>query len=130
MSYGSDLNTIMTGDSSLNALCDGGIFFENLPDNFDLTDAWIVYSFRRIGQQDCLTQKNTFTSYAITAKIVTYDSVLTETISDYLANYLNGISQGGIMDIWVTSDNHQIDLERGVYMNSLDFESFYVPRDI
>jgi hypothetical protein len=125
MSYGSSLNTLMTGDASLNALCTGGIFYENLPDNFDMTDTWIVYSYRRSEQRNCLNTKNAFTTYSVTAKIVTYDSEIMETVSDTLVSVLNGASEGGIRDIWLVADNHAVDLEKGIYMNSLEFESFY-----
>lgn len=126
MSYGSDLYTLINADSSLNSWCDGGIYYENLPDNFDLTKIWLAYSFNKAEQTNCLNGGSAFTTYNITIKIVSYDSDMLETISDYLVDYLNGSNQGNIMDVWFTGDNHTIDLEKGVYMNSLDFESFYV----
>jgi len=126
MSYGRDLYNLMTSDTSLNVYFDGGIYFENLPDNFDLTKSWMVYSFRKSSQNNCLNAKNAYTTYQIEAKVVSPDTDTSETISDRLIEYLNGNYEGGIVDIWFTADTHTLDLEKGVYMNSLTFESFYV----
>jgi len=126
MSYSADINTLFLADASLVAYCDGGIYYENLPDNFDLTDTWIVYSFRKNDQTNCLDSKNVYTTYQITVKIVASDTLVLETISDYLVEYLNDNEQGGIKDIWFTNDDHTVDLEKQIYMNSINFDSYYV----
>ena len=126
MSYGKDINTLFLADASLVAYCNGGIRYENLPKEFDLTKSWIAYSFRKNDQTDCLNSKNAYTTYQITAKIVAPDTNTMETISDHLVEYFNGNSQGDIVDIWFTSDDHQVDLEKRIYMDSLNFDSFYV----
>ena len=125
MSFGTNLTTIMQNDASLSGYLTGGIYFENLPDSYDLSKNWLVYSFRKSSQNDCLSQKNVYQTYDITAKIVATDTVMLETISDYLVDYLNGKTEGNIQDTWFVSDNHTIDLEKSVYMNSIDFQSFY-----
>lgn len=125
MSFATDVNTLMQ-DASLVAYCDGGVYYENLPDNFDLTENWLAYSFRKTEQVNCLDSKNVYTQYTLTCKIVAFDTKTLEDISDYLVDYLNGKTQGDIADIWFTGDNHTIDLEKQIYMNSCDFDSFYV----
>lgn len=125
MSFGTDLNTVIQNDASLNDWCDGGIYFENLPDNFDLTKTWLVYSFRKSEQSNCLNSKKAYLTYQITVKIVTNDTIKNENVSDYLLTLFNGNDTGDIIDTWFTADSHSIDLEKGVYMNSLDFESYY-----
>jgi len=126
MSFGTSLNTLMNADASLSAYCDGGIFYENLPDNFDLAKTWLGYSFRKGLQTDCLSSKKAYTTYNITVKIIENDTALLETISDYVVNYLNHKEQDGIIDIIFTADNHSMDIEKGIYINTLEFQSFYV----
>jgi hypothetical protein len=126
MSFGTDLNTIMNADTSINTWCDGGIFFENLPDNFDLAKTWLGYSFRKNSQTDCLNSRGLFTTYGISVKIISTDTHQLETISDYVASYLNGKKYGDIYDIWLVNDSHGMDLEKGIYMNSLEFQGNYV----
>jgi hypothetical protein len=115
----------MTSDTSLNSYCTGGINYENLPENFDLTKEWIVYSFNKTSQISCLGSKASVTNYNITAKILSTNTVTIETINDYLVNYLNGNSYNGIQDILFTGDNHTLDMEKGVYVNSLQFDALF-----
>jgi len=127
MSFGTDLNTVMQADASLSSYCNGGIYYENLPDNFDLTKNWMAYSFRKTEQQDCLAGiKNVYTTYSIITKVIATDTNTLETISDHLVDYLNNKEQGGIKDTWFLGDNHTIDLEKNIYINSLDFRSYYI----
>ncbi len=42
--FGSDFYSLISGDASLNALC-SKIYYEKLPDAYNLTDKWIVYTF-------------------------------------------------------------------------------------
>ena len=126
MSFGSNFNTIIQGDSSLTGYCTGGIYYENLPDNYSLTKNWLVYSFQKSEQTNCLDSKNAYTTYALTCKLVCHDTGTLETISDYLTTLLNGSTEDGIQDITFRGDIHSVDLEKGIYINSLDFDSFYV----
>jgi hypothetical protein len=125
MSYARDLKYIMTNDGSLNSYCPSRIHFENLPDNFELIQSWIVYSFNKSLQQNCLDGK-AFTQYNIVVKIIATDTIVLETISDRAVEYLNRNYYGGIQDIVFTGDNHAMDLEKKVYTNTLQFDSWYV----
>ena len=99
MSFATDLNTIMHNDASLNALCHGGIHYENLPENWEINKDWIVYSFNKNSQESCIGSSEAFTRYTILLKIVANDTLTLETINDLTVNYLNGISYGNIQDI-------------------------------
>ena len=124
MSFATDLNYLMTNDTSLNTYCEGGIMYENLPENFNLTKDWIVYSFNKASQMSCLG--NTFaTNYNLTIKIISNSTIDLETISDHLVTYLNGNDYNGIIDIIFESDNHTLDLEKNIYMNTLQFNVIY-----
>lgn len=126
MSFSTDLNYIMKTDTSLNAWCTGGIYFENLPENFDLTKDWIVYSFNKVSQESCLNSNLAFMNYVITLKVVGTDTVKVELINDKVVDYLNGNSYSGIQDIIFTGDNHTLDLDKNIYMNTLTFNALYV----
>jgi len=126
MSFGSELNIIMNADPSISSMADGGIFYENLPDNFDLTKTWIGYSFRKTLQTDCINNRNIYTTYSISVKIISNDTEELETLSDLMVDYLNSASGTGISEIWFLSDTHSMDLEKGIYMNSLEFQSNYI----
>ena len=58
MAYQDDLYHIMTSDTSLNTLVNNRIFFETLEENYDITKDWIVFSFRKASQVDCINSKN------------------------------------------------------------------------
>jgi len=126
MSFATDLNYIMHNDSSLNSYCTGGIHYENLPENFELVRDWIVYSFNKYLQENCLDQKEAFTRYSIQLKIVANDTIQLETINDHTVDYLNNTIYGGIQDLMFTGDNHTVDLEKNIYMNTLQFDAIYV----
>lgn len=124
MAFGTDINTIITGDSSLNTSTEG-IYYENLPANFDLTKDWIVYSFKRTEQQDCLESKNIFQKYNITVRIYSTNTLVRESLGNYTIDLLNGSSSGNIQDIWFTGSSPATYLEKNVYIDELSFESFY-----
>ena len=125
MSFSQDINYLMTNDPSLNEMCNGGIYFENLPDNFNIERTWIVYSFNKSAQESCLGGSVSYTTYDLSLKVVGTDTLEVETINDYLVNYLNDQAYNGIMQINFRFDNHSLDLEKGVYMNTLEFEVYY-----
>lgn len=116
----------MNNDASLNAWCDGGIHYENLPENFELTKDWIVYSFNKINQGSCLNSAPMYIEYALIVKIVARDTVKLETVNDYVMEYLDGKEYLGIQDILFTGDSHTLDLDKNIYMNTLNFNALYV----
>jgi hypothetical protein len=125
MSFSTDLNYLMTNDPSTSAYCTGGIHYENLPDNFQITKDWIVYSFNKSSEAFCMGSKGAYMEYTIYVKVVAGDTLNLETISDRLVDYLNGNEYGEIGDLLFQSDNHTSDLEKGIYMNTLTFTAFY-----
>ena len=126
MSFATSLNTIMTGDASLNAYCDGGIRYENLPTNFEIVKNWIVYSFNRDTAQNCMSGNSVFSKYNLAVKIVATDTLVLETIGDRLTEYLEGTASTDAIDFSFVSDNHTLDLDKKIYMNTLQFDVLYV----
>ena len=126
MAFSTDLYYLMNNDASINAWCTGGIHYEHLPENFEITNTWIVYSFNKVSQQNCLNSNNSFTTYNIVIKIVAQDTLRLELINDYVVDYLNGKSYQGFQDIVFTGDDHTLDLDKNIYMNSLNFTATYI----
>jgi hypothetical protein len=125
MSFATDIDYLMTNDSSLNGYCNGGINYENLPENFDLTKNWIVYSFNKSTQATFMGCDGTLTTYNLTVKAISKSTVDAETISDYVVSYLNGNSYGNIGYIYFVSDSHALDFDKNIYMNTMQFDCMY-----
>lgn len=126
MSYGTDIKALFDADSSLNAAVQD-VNYEHLPDNFDLTKDWVVYSFRVSGQSDCIdNKKNVFQNYELVVRVISDSTFKRESLSDYIVDLLNGNSYGGIKDIFFTSSSPTMDQEKAIYANSLTFDSVYV----
>lgn len=125
MSFSTDIMYIMNNDASINSYVDGDILYENLPENFELTKNWIVYSFNKTNQLSCLGSNAAITEYNLVIKIVATDTLELESMSDRLVTYLNGNEYGSIRDIVFVGDNHNLDLEKKIYMNTLTFNCLY-----
>jgi hypothetical protein len=125
MSFSRDLKYLMNADSSTTAYATGGIHYENLPENFELSKNWIVYSFNKNSLTSCLSGSSLFTTYNIIVKVVTTDTITLENMSDRLVTYLHSSFYGGIQDIIFQNDNHSMDLDKNIYMNTLQFTSIY-----
>jgi len=125
MSFATDIYAVMTGDSSLNSTINGGINYENLPDNFDLSKKWILYFFRISSQVNCLSTKNAYKLYALDVLLIEQNTEDLLSLTDYVINYLNGTEEGGIIDITFLNDAHSFDQEKNIYMNQLSFEVAY-----
>ena len=123
--FQNDLYTLMTSDSSLNTAMQGRIYFENIEENYDLNNDYIVYSFRKTSQQDCLNSRNLFTNYSIYVRILSKSTITINSLSDYIQNFLNGQSYGNIQDVWFLNDNHTMDLQMGQYSILLEFGAIY-----
>jgi len=125
MSFSTDIKYIMDNDTSINTMIDGDILYENLPENFEITKNWIVYSFNKTNQISCLGSSAAITEYNLVVKVVGHDTLEVETISDRLVIYLNGNEYNQIRDIVFVGDNHSLDLEKKIYMNTLNFNCLY-----
>jgi hypothetical protein len=126
MSFALDLRYLITVDSSLNTAVENRIYFENLEENYDITKDWIVYSFKKSSQQDCLTSTDVFTIYNVYIRLLSMDTVKINSLSDYIQDMLNNDSYGNIHDIRFVNDTHSFDLEKGQYSILLEFSSIYV----
>jgi len=126
MSFATTLNGIMTADTSLNTYCDGGIRYENLPTNFEIVKNWIVYSFNKDTAQNCMSGSAVFSKYLLAVKIVSTDTLVLETIGDRITYYLENIASNDTIDFSFVNDNHTLDLDKKIYMNTLQFDVLYV----
>lgn len=126
--FGSEFYNLISKDASLNELC-SKIFYEKLPDSYNLTDKWIVYTFRKIAQEDGLNAvKDFYSTYTIYIQVQDKMTDTLEILCNSITNLLNGASSGNISDIWFVNDNHQVDLDNNTYVNTMEFAAYYVPK--
>lgn len=125
MSFSTNIKTLIESVPNINTLVTGGIYYEHLPDNFDKEKVFIVYSFNVASNEQCLTGTSLFLRYNVYVKVVTQDTYVLETISDTIRNYLNGNDYQGIIDVSFVSDDHTMNLEEQIYMNTLQFITIY-----
>lgn len=125
MSFSTDFKALITADSSINYDIKGGIHWENLPENFEISKNWIVYSFAKGDQESCLTSTAAFTRYNIALKVICTDSIVLERVSDRIVSYLGGNSYGNIADVLFIGDSHSLDLDKNIYINTLQFNALY-----
>jgi hypothetical protein len=128
MSFISDFKTIIEADASVNALVTGGIKFDHLPEDFDISQTWIVWNYRTSEQIDSLSQNNCYTVYSVPITITATDSVVMNNICERLTDYLNNISTSNFIDIRLISDSKITTLSRqtNAYQNALEFNAIYV----
>lgn len=130
MSFATDINTVLTSDASLNSYADGGIHYENLIDNWlaeTNDDVWIVYSFNKNEQADCLNSKNLYMVYSLTVNVIQRNTNdMLDIITGRLLTYLNNYSSGNIIDIGFIRDGGFFDQQKLIYVNTLEFQSIYI----
>lgn len=124
MSWATDIYYIMTNDSSLNNST-AGIYFENLPDNADITEDYIVFTYRKDSETNVFGKKNVNSDYIIDVICISTSPYRLTTLSDMVSNYLNNVNYGGIKEINFQNDNRTKDLDEGVYLNTIEFKAFY-----
>lgn len=127
MSFTTDFKTIMTADSSLNGLVDGGIQYENLIDNWlsnTNDNTWVVYEYNK-SQVDCISER-IYDDVTINIIVIQRDSNdKVDTISERIITYLNNYSNSNIINIAFVQDNHGFNQNLGIYTNTLEFKCIY-----
>ncbi len=126
MSFYSDLKYLITSDPSINTLT-GGIAFKNLPKGTDYTKTWLVYDFKETNSIDGLDGRPILAEYNINVKVLSADSSVTETLKDYVINFLRNNEYGGIKDINTVSSNPGVDMnyERNIYHTEITFNAVF-----
>jgi len=130
MSFATEIYDVMTADTSLNSLVDGGIHYDNLIDNWlgDTSDEeWVVYSFRKSDQANCVRSKNVYMTYALTVIVIQRNTnTQIDTITDRLISYLNNHESGHIVDIGFKNDQGGFNQQQSIYTNTLEFECIFL----
>ena len=124
MSFGTEIYTKMIGSSSINSQVKG-VYFEHLPENFDLTKNYIVYSFKKETGISTLSTADLLKNYKLYVKTITPNNNTLLSLSDTLQTYLIGVVDSSIRFVDFVSDNHSLDLEKGIYENTLEFNVLY-----
>jgi hypothetical protein len=127
MSFQSTIYIAMISDTSLNNMVNGGIYFDNLPTNFDLKKDWVVYNFKENERIDTLGGKNVLTIYSLYVKVVSTDTNYLMNITDRLNEYLTNYSNSNLLLINHITDSHQNGLidDMDIYENIVEFNVTY-----
>ena len=130
MSFATDINAVLIADGSLNSYADGGIHYENLIDNWlaeTNDDLWIVYSFNKSEQGDCLNSKNAYMRYSLSISVIQRSTnTMIDIVTDRLIDYLNNYDSGNILDIGFVRDQGYLDQQKEIYLNTLEFQCTYI----
>ncbi len=127
MSFKADFNTAINADANLNSLVDGGIFYQNLPDNFSLNDAHIVYSIELLESVDVISKKAVLENYNVELAIISPDTEERENILSVLNNYLVNYSDASILDVINQGTSDGADGEKDIYTEIVNYNIFYKP---
>jgi len=130
MSFTTEIYAVMIADSSLNGMVDGGIHHENMIDEWladDTYNEWVVYDFHKQAQEDCITSKNVYMTYALSIMVIQRNTnTKIDVITGRLLQYLNNHGSGNIIDIGFKNDLAGLDQIKNVYTNTLEFECVYI----
>jgi len=128
MSFITNFKTIIEGDASINNILSGGIKFDHLPEDFDISKSWLVWNYRVSSQNDSLSTNNCYTVYSIPITVTATDSVVMNNICDLVITYLNNKTTANFPDIHLLSDSKITTLSRqaNAYQNALEFEAIYL----
>lgn len=126
MSFAKEINQLIKTDTSIYTAVGGNIFFENIPDNFNLANPFLVYSFTKNEPIRLLSGIKILDNYTLTLKIVHKDTSKLEVATDAVIDFLDNKSHNNFSDIRFENDNRYIDLEKNLYQNELNFKIQYV----
>lgn len=129
-SFATDINTLLKSDASINAIVDGGIHYENFEDNWLAKtddDNWVVYTFNKSNQTNCLQEKNVFMTYTLNIILIQRDSNTNlDILTDLFIDFLNGYESQKMIDLTFLRDSGGFDQQKGVYTNNLEFLVTYL----
>ncbi len=119
------LNNIITSES-----IDAKIFYENLPENYDLNnDDYIVYTYKKDEQVDMLGQKNLYSLYTLEITTISLNDIIGSDLSEILREYLINISNDYFQQINFIDCQSDIDVQSGVYTYTSQYQIMYVEAD-
>ena len=121
MSFVNDIKYVMNNDPSICGWIDGSIGYERLNRDFNLTQKWLLYYFKKNEQVNSMNNKKIYTNYELYTIIITPKNEDMLTKSNRLVEYLNGQTYQSVVDISFYNDDHAFDNERNVYTNTLTF---------
>jgi hypothetical protein len=124
MSFATELYTLMTSNSSLNAGVTG-IYFQNLPDNFDLKLKYIVYSSSLVDSIDHLAKNNEIDIYTLKVNIIAPDSNTVDTIVGFVRSYMDNLTSGKFRDIKCEQVDNDLEGDREMYVAVIQYKIHY-----
>jgi hypothetical protein len=129
MSFVSEFKTIIEADSSINSIVPvSRIKLSHLPEDWEIQNNWMVWDYSVANQVNSLGTNNCFTMYNILITVTTNDTVVMNTLCDYIIKYLNGKSTTNFIDIFLVNDGKLTTLTKpkNLYQNTLSFNAIFV----
>jgi len=124
MSFASDIYTLMTSDSTLNAAVDG-IYYQIVPDNPDLDEVNIVYTFSLTDSIDILEKNNEIDIYSLSVSIVAQDTAELDTVSGHVRTLLDNYDSTAFRDIKLETTEQELEGEREQFVKTLNYKIMY-----
>ena len=124
MSWATDILSVMKGDASINAAT-AGIYYEHLPDDADITNDYIVFTYNTDEIIDTLGEKDTLRIYELNVIVISQSPNTREYLTELLISYLENKAEGGISEISFLSDIRMKELDENIYINTMDYQCFY-----
>jgi hypothetical protein len=124
MSFATDLHTLLTSNTSLNNAV-GGIYYQILPDNVNITASNIVYQFNQLDSLDYLGKNNEMDIYVVSIIIVCADTLVLDTLTTLIRSMLDNHMTIKFRDIKFEGSDTEMEGERGQYIGQLKYRITY-----
>jgi hypothetical protein len=124
MSFREDLVTAITADSSVNLWATGGMKYNNLPTNFDITKNWLVFGFTEDGGIDTFANKNIVENYTLDIQLVSSNKDSINDIYTILNTHLINYKEDDLEFILVNADL-DFDTEKAVNFKTIKYNIIY-----
>lgn len=105
MAFREDIATCIKGNSTVNLLVTGGIYYDSTPIDSDKTKSYVVYDYDRVGSENTTTKKDVIVYYDLEVQVISKTALQINDISNALYDYLMAFDTGKIRDISLTSEN-------------------------
>lgn len=124
MSFRTDIYTLMTADSALNALV-SSINFLNVADNKSLTSDYIVYNNEKIDTIGSFDAYEEMSIYKHEIVIFSDSTVSLDDITEAVRAYLDNYETTPFIDVQFVSDEPANEGEKEQFSNILEYRIIY-----
>lgn len=125
MSFGTTINTIISGDSGIAAIVGSGVFHHNYPDNYDITKSLVVFTYKLNEGISSLEEDNILEVYQLTVLCLSPETDTLDDLTTAVRACLDTYSSTNIRDVVFLGDSITLDALKERYMKSLEYRIIY-----